>query len=108
MDSQICEDKSSDACAGDNEDHRCRKMSQAGRDNVFHSAHSFNEEVLVRKPKLGDLVEHTVHCTRGVVYGHRPSQHAEHGWFKVMTKDFCDFGYVLWEPKHCKVINEVS
>ena len=105
---QIREDKNSIDRAGDNVFQRCCKMSQAGRENVFHLSRSFNEEVLVRKPKLGDLVEHTVHCTRGVVYGHRPSQFAEHGWFKVMTKDFCDFGYVLWEPKHCKVINDVS
>jgi len=46
---QIREDKSSDARAGDNEVQRCRKMSQAGRDNVFHSAHSFDEEVLDEK-----------------------------------------------------------
>ena len=63
----------------------------------------------MRKSKLGDLVEHAVHCTRGVIVGDRTSQHVQcRLWFEVMTKDFCDFGYVLWEPKHCKVINDVS
>jgi len=46
---QIREDKSSAARTGDNEVERCRKMSQAGRVNVFHLPHSFNEEVLDEK-----------------------------------------------------------